>query len=94
MSTEISEDPKRWAAEGSEVISRNAGNLLNLINQILALSKIESGSMPIHMVQGDIVSYLGYVVDAFRGHALAKRIKLHFLAEEAEVIMDYDQENT
>ena len=92
MSTEISEDPKRWAAEGSEVISRNAGNLLNLINQILALSKIESGSMPIHMVQGDIVSYLGYVVDAFRGHALAKRIKLHFLAEEAEVIMDYDQE--
>jgi signal transduction histidine kinase/DNA-binding response OmpR family regulator len=92
MATEISEDPKRWAAEGSEVISRNAGNLLNLINQILALSKIESGSLPIHMVQGDIVSYLGYVVDAFRGHALAKRIKLHFLAEEAEVIMDYDQE--
>ncbi|HSF87851.1 MAG TPA: ATP-binding protein [Saprospiraceae bacterium] len=92
MATEISEDPKRWATEGSEVISRNAGNLLNLINQILALSKIESGSMPIHMVQGDIVSYLGYVVDAFRGHALAKRIKLHFLAEESEVIMDYDQE--
>ena len=92
MATEIAEDPKRWAAEGSEVISRNAGNLLNLINQILALSKIESGSMPLHMVQGDIVSYLGYVVDAFRGHALAKRIKLHFLAEEAEVIMDYDQE--
>lgn len=92
MAREISEDPKRWAAEGSEIISRNAGNLLNLVNQILALSKIESGSLPMHMVQGDIVSYLGYVVDAFKGHALAKRIKIHYLAEEAEVIMDYDAE--
>lgn len=73
-------------SELSEVIRRNAGNLLNLINQILALSKIESGSMPIHMVQGDIVSYLGYVVGCFRGHALGKRIKLHFLAEKAEAI--------
>ncbi len=92
MAMEIAEDPKRWATEGSEIINRNAGNLLNLINQILSLSKIESGSLPVHLIQGDIVSYLGYVVDAFRGHAIAKRIKLHYLTEEAEVIMDYDQE--
>ncbi len=92
MSREIAEDPKRWAAEGSEVIGRNAGHLLNLVNQILALSKIESGAMPLRMVQGDIVSYLGYVVDAFKGHALAKRIKLHYLYEEPEHIMDYDPE--
>jgi len=90
MAREIAEDPRRWAAEGSEIIVRNSGNLLNLVNQILSLSKIESGSLPLYMVKGDVVSYLGYVVDAFRGHALAKRIKLHFLSEEAEVIMNYD----
>lgn len=92
MAREIAEDPRRWAAEGSEIINRNAGNLLNLVNQILALSKIESGSMPLHMIQGDIVSYSGYVVDAFRGHALVKRIKLHYLPEETELFMDYDPE--
>lgn len=92
MAREIAEDPRRWAAEGSEIINRNAGNLINLVNQILALSKIESGSMPLHLVQGDIVSYSGYIVDAFRGHAMIKRIKLHFLPEEGEVVMDYDPE--
>ncbi|MEP6794582.1 MAG: histidine kinase dimerization/phospho-acceptor domain-containing protein, partial [Saprospiraceae bacterium] len=69
MAREIGEDPKRWAIEGSEIISRNSGNLLNLINQILDLSKIENGSLEVRMIRGDIVSYLGYVVDAFKGHA-------------------------
>jgi signal transduction histidine kinase/DNA-binding response OmpR family regulator len=90
MAQEIAENPKRWASEGSEVISRNSGNLLNLINQILDLSKLETGSLPVNMVQGDVVSYIGYIVDAFRGHAGTKKINLHFLSEEEEIIMDYD----
>ncbi|MEO5906165.1 MAG: ATP-binding protein [Saprospiraceae bacterium] len=90
MAAEIREDPKRWANEGSEIITRNSGNLLTLINQILDLSKIENGSLEIKMIKGDIVSYLGYIVDAFRGHAIARDIHLHFLTEEPEIIMDYD----
>ncbi len=90
MAREISEDPKRWAIEGAEIISRNAGNLLNLINQILDLSKIENGSLEVRMIRGDIVSYVGYVVDAFNGHAYAKKIQMHFLSDEEEIIMDYD----
>ncbi|MGB3079910.1 MAG: ATP-binding protein [Saprospiraceae bacterium] len=90
MAREISEDPKRWAIEGAEIISRNSGNLLNLINQILDLSKIENGSLEVKMIRGDIVSYLGYVVDAFKGHAYAKKIQLHFLSDEEEIIMDID----
>ncbi len=90
MSEVIRENPKRWLEEGSEMITRNAGNLLNLINQILDLSKLENGSLPVNMVHGDIVSYSGYVVDAFRGHAETKKITLHFLCEEEEILMDYD----
>ena len=90
MAKEIGEDPKRWATEGSEIITRNSGNLLNLINQILDLSKIENGSLQIRMIKGDIVSYIGFLVDAFKGHAFSKKIQLHFLSDEEEIIMDYD----
>lgn len=90
MAREIKEDPKRWAEEGSEIIGRNSGYLFNLINQILDLSKIEDGSLKVKKIQSDVVSYLGYVVDAFKGHAYAKKIHLHFLSEEDEIIMDFD----
>ncbi len=90
MSEVIKENPKRWVDEGSEIITRNAGNLLNLINQILDLSKLENGSLPVNLINGDIVSYVGYVIDAFRGHAETKKITLHFLCEEEEIQLDYD----
>lgn len=90
MAREISEDPKRWAQEGTDIIIRNSGNLLNLINQILDLSKIEDGSLKVSKIQSDIVSFIGYIVDAFRGMAYAKKIQLHFLSDEEEIVMDFD----
>ena len=92
MAKEISEDPHRWSHEGTEIIQRNSGNLLNLVNQILALSKIESDSLPIHLTKGDLISYFGYIVDAFKGHAVAKQIKLHYLSSEDEWNTSYDPE--
>lgn len=90
MAEAIGEQPKRWSQEGSAVIQCNAGNLLNLVNQILDLSKLENGSLPINMVKGDIVSFLGYIIDAFLGPAEMKKVSLHFLSDEEQIIMDYD----
>lgn len=90
MSREIAEDPKRWAQEGTKMISDNANNLLNLINQILDLSKLENQAIPLRMVQGDVVSYLGYIVDSFKGNAIARQIEIHYLCQENQLIMDYE----
>jgi signal transduction histidine kinase/DNA-binding response OmpR family regulator len=90
MSREVAENPARWAKEGTEMIRENAGQLLNLVNQVLTISKLENGALPLYLVQGDIVSFTGYIVDSFRSHAISKNITLHFICQEDRILMDYD----
>jgi signal transduction histidine kinase/DNA-binding response OmpR family regulator/streptogramin lyase len=47
-------------------ILRNAYRLLELINQLLDLSKLESNKMPLEITHGDIVSYTKDLTDNFR----------------------------
>lgn len=75
-----------------KLINRNSENLLRLINQILDLSKLESGKMSLHMVQGDIVAYLQYLTESFLSAAEAKQIRLSFYPEVPELMMDFDEE--
>ncbi len=74
------------------LIRRNGKQLLNLVNQMLDLSKLESGDMPLKMVQGNVINYLKYLVESFHSYADSRDIRLHFLAEKKELRMDYDPE--
>ena len=80
--------------EGNEkakaTIQRNSFNLLNLVNQMLDLSKLESGNLPIKMVQSDVINYLSYLTESFHSMAISKGILLHFLPKESVLYMDYD----
>ena len=75
-----------------DIINRNSHQLLGLINQMLDLSKLESKTMPLHMEQGDIVSYLKYLFQSFESLAKTKNIQMHFLQEMESCIMDFDPE--
>ncbi|MCB0630287.1 MAG: two-component regulator propeller domain-containing protein [Saprospiraceae bacterium] len=90
MAKQIKADPKKWYHEGLEMIDRNGRQLLQLVNQILDLNKLEEGKLKIKPQRSDLPAYLSYLVQAFESHAAAKGVQLHFLKETDQLEMDYD----
>ncbi len=76
--------------EGLQMIKRNGNRLLNLVNQMLDLQKVEANVMPVDLVQSDIVKYLKYLVESFHPYAESKQIDLQFTSYPDSIILDYD----
>ena len=79
-----------WFRDELAMIKRNSHQLLNLVNQMLDLSKLESGGLLVNLIQDDIIGYLSYLTDAFQSYAETKDIRLHLLPEVKELQMDFD----
>ena len=86
----IREDPEKWLDEGSDKIDKNAAILLNLVNQMLDLARLESGTMSLRLIRADAGLYIGYVVGLFRSLAETAGIELTYLMNTKDAIMDYD----
>ncbi len=74
-----------------KLIQRNSKNLLRLINQMLDLSKLDSGAMKMDLVQSDVINYLQYLTESFHSMAYEKKVRLTFYAEIQELVMDFDE---
>lgn len=92
MTNLIKTNPEEWLEKGTGKIESQTRNLLALVNQMLDLSKLEAGAMPVHSFQADIISYLKYLSDSFVSLARRKDIRLSFLPENRHFMMDFDQE--
>ena len=92
MIQQVVKSPEKWLQKGGQLIARNNAQLLHLVNQILDLRKLESGNLQLEEIQGDIISYLRYILESFQSLGESKELRLHFLSKEDELWMDYDKE--
>jgi len=90
MAEHIREQPEQWLQSGVEAIQRNTQRLLRLVNQLLDLSRLDSKSLPVTLIQGDVVSFLRYLTEAFQSYAEAQEILLSYQAGAEQLMMDYD----
>ncbi|WP_373398320.1 ATP-binding protein [Algoriphagus halophilus] len=74
------------------LIRRNAKLLLSLVNQILRLRKLESGSEKAQLIQGDVLVHIQYIIESFQSLAEEKEISLQFDSDTTALVLDYDPE--
>ncbi|MBK7939687.1 MAG: response regulator [Lewinellaceae bacterium] len=74
------------------LIQRGGENLLQLVNQILDLAKLESNSLKINYIQGDVLAFVRYVCESLHSLAETRNIRLEVKSGAAEIVMDYDPE--
>ena len=92
MTELMKNDPEKYLGEGCNKINNNAAILLNLVNQMLDLSKLEAGAMPVKMIRADINLFIRHIVELFQSVADKKKIKLDFDQSDQQLIIDYDPE--
>jgi DNA-binding response OmpR family regulator/anti-sigma regulatory factor (Ser/Thr protein kinase) len=74
------------------MVHRNANKLLKLVNQLLDISKIESGNMKLQAVPKNIIPLLKALVLSFTSYAERKRITLKFSSSVDEIIVYLDKD--
>jgi signal transduction histidine kinase/DNA-binding response OmpR family regulator/ligand-binding sensor domain-containing protein len=73
-------------------IKNNAYHLLELVNQLLDLSKLEVGKMPIQLVQHDVIDFTKSLIKQLQPLAEVKSQYLDFQSNDSEWITDFDKE--
>lgn len=92
MARQVVEKPAEQFNTRMEMIMRSGHNLLGLVNQLLDLSKLETGKMQLQLSQGDVILFLRYIVESFHSLAESQQKQLHFLTDIDILYLEFDSE--
>jgi hypothetical protein len=95
---EILKDPELSGDQQKEyikIIERSGKRMLNIINDIVDISKIEAGLMKLNITESDINEQIEYIYTFFKPEVEAKGMKLSFKttmsAREANILTDREK---
>ena len=75
------------------LMHKNANRIINLMNQLLDMRKIEKGQMRIHCAETELVEFIQELVSLFDYQAQKRNINLHFEYEQNELFAWVDRNN-
>lgn len=87
---QIKRDPGHWLKPGLPIIERNGRHLLDLVNQVLDLRKLESGKLEIRPVRSDFIGFLDYLLESYHPLLDDKNIQLDLQSTVDALITDFD----
>ncbi len=86
---EVEENPKKHQL--LKLANQNAGRLLQLINQLLDLSKLEAGKMELKIKECNFSVLLKGITMSFESLAERRNIRLHFVSQSDDILLFADQ---
>jgi signal transduction histidine kinase/DNA-binding response OmpR family regulator len=91
--SEIIRDTKEPAIlQNATLIKRNANRLLQLVNQLLDLNKLEAGKMRLVTRPGDIIAFIKRIVDGFKPLAMQKELHLQYNEPTTSLLTVFDHD--
>ncbi len=76
-----------------QTMQRHAKHLLDLVTQLLDLSRLEAGRMPLNVSEHNIVPFLKGLVLSFSSLAHKQQVSLSYSSEREELRLYYDKES-
>lgn len=86
-------DHDKERGESYAIINRNAERILNLINQLMDIRKIDKGQMALKFQEIEIVSYLKELCDFFQYQSRVKHINFSFHSQVDDLKLWVDPKN-
>ncbi|MGH2644431.1 MAG: sensor histidine kinase, partial [Chitinophagaceae bacterium] len=89
---EISENKKYQGALKNQLalITKNAGRLFRMVNQLIDYRKVEVGKMKPQVSEYDMVSLLNDIISSFKGLSKKRNIDLRLDAVESPILLWFD----
>ncbi len=94
MLEQFKDDPK--VQQRLKLVQKNSDLLLRLINQLLDLAKLESGSLTVDKTAGEVHGFIRAIASGFESHARQKGVtlKVEVPQEPAPAMFDKDKVET